>query len=313
MRTVSTTDTPARVAERLRRFSHFTDPVQGRVEEQRFLETPEGRLLVTVVRPVEPRSRVAFLMCHSFAWEQFELFALELRFARAAAAAGFTAVCFQARGYGDSDGSFAQVTPTGQVMDAVEVGRAFLEEEGIDHVVPVGARFGAYVALSAAHELASPGAALWNPSLHPIRYLDGLLKAFVRTTVMSTPSVDRSRIDTDGLRERLLAGGEVDLFGYPLNARCYLDAQRLPDAVDLPDPFPLRVHLVVINPRIRREAEKTRAALEDRGVELTLTEADAPGHREFGLGVPVGGHLATHARLFDDVGGSTLEWVRGAS
>jgi hypothetical protein len=101
LRDVST-DSARRVEEGLRRFSRFTDPATGRAEEQRFLETPSGRVLMTVVEPTGPEEPVAFLLCHSFAWEQFELFALELRFARAAAAAGFTAVCFQSRGYGDS-------------------------------------------------------------------------------------------------------------------------------------------------------------------------------------------------------------------
>ena len=101
MRNVSTASAK-RVEEGLRRFSSFTDPDLGRMEEQRFLETPSGRLLMTVVEPTRSPKPIAFLLCHSFAWEQFELFALELRFARAAAAAGFTAACFQARGYGDS-------------------------------------------------------------------------------------------------------------------------------------------------------------------------------------------------------------------
>ncbi len=309
MRNVST-ESAKKVEERLRRFSRFTDPDLGRVEEQRFLETPSGRLLMTVVEPTGPKKPIAFLLCHSFAWEQFELFALELRFARAAAAAGFTAVCFQSRGYGDSGGSFSQVTPSDQVADAIEVGRTLLRERDVEAIVPVGARFGAYVALSAGRALDAPGAALWNPALSPVRYLDGLLKAFVRTHMMSEPA-DHGKVDTDGLRERLFSGGEVDLFGYPLTSACYLDAQRLPDAVDLADPLPPRVHLVVINPRIRREVERARVALAARGVEPSLTEVDSPGHREFGLGVPIGGHLATHARLFDDVGGSTLDWVRG--
>ncbi len=304
------TASPKRVEEGLRRFSSFTDPATGRVEEQRFLETPSGRLLMTVVEPTGPKKPIAFLLCHSFAWEQFELFALELRFARAAAAAGFTAACFQSRGYGDSGGSFSEVTPSAQVADAIEVGRTLLREKEVEAIVPVGARFGGYVALSAGRALDSPGAALWNPSLNPVRYLDGLLKAFVRTNMMSEPT-DHERVDTDGLRERLFSGGKVDLFGYPLTSACYMDAQRLPDAVDLADPLPPRVHFVVINPRVRREVERARMSLEARGVEASLTEVDSPGHREFGLGVPVGGHLATHARLFDDVGGSTLDWVRG--
>jgi pimeloyl-ACP methyl ester carboxylesterase len=303
----------ATIEEGLLRFSRFTDPVVGRTEEQRFLDTPQGRLLMTVVEPTGPKQPIAFLLCHSFAWEQFELFAMELRFARAAAAAGYSAACFQARGYGDSGGSFSQVTPSSQATDAVEVGRALLDRDGIEAVVPVGARLGAYIALSAARELGSPGAALWNPSLSPVRYLDGLLKAFVRTHVMSGAPDRKDRIDTDGLRERLYAGGEVDLFGYPLTSACYLDAQGLPDAVDMAGPLPPRIHLVVINPRIRREVERTRTALGARGVEPSLTEVDGVGHREFGLGVPVGGHLATHARLFDDVGGSTLRWARDTS
>ena len=62
--------------------------------------------------------------------------------------------------------------------------------------------------------------------------------------MVSQPS-NHGRIDTDGLRERLFSGAEVDLFGYPLTSACYMDAQRLPDAVDFADPLPSRVHLVV--------------------------------------------------------------------
>ena len=116
------------------------------------------------------------------------------------------------------------MTPSDQVSDAVEVGRTLLREKEIEAIVPVGARFGAYIALSAAGALNSPGAALWNPSLSPVRYLDGLLKAFVRTNMMSGSS-DHARVDTDGLRERLVSGGEVDLFGYPLASACYMDAR----------------------------------------------------------------------------------------
>lgn len=317
MRNTSTAplDPSTRPLEEIRasllRYSTIAAP-DGTVEEQRWLETDRGRVLMTSVIPAEIEHTVAFLLCHSFGFEQFELFPLELRFARAAARAGFVGVCFQARGYGDADGSFADVTPSGHVADAAEVASSMLGRHGIRSVVPVGVRFGAYVAWRVAGSLGSPGAALWNPSLSPVRYLDGILKALVRTRMMSLPSGHPGRMDTDMLRERLLGGNSVDLFGYPLTSACYADAQRLPDALGLPDPFPQRVHLVVINPRNRREVDGTRARLEGRGVQVAVDELEEEGCREFALGVPIGGHLATHARLFDAVGRSTLRWASGA-
>ena len=259
------TDRAKRVEEGLGRFSRFTDASTGRVEEQRFLETPSGRLLTTVVEPTGPKEPVAFLLCHSFAWEQFELFALELRFARAAAAAGFTAVCFQSKAT-----EIRRIVLGG---DAVESGDG-CHRGRADAAPGEGDRSGrasrgplrAYVAFSAGQVLDAPGAALWNPSLSPIRYLDGLLKAFVRTHVMSRPS-DHGRMTPTGSASSCSPAQRSTLRD-PLTSACYMDAQRLPDAVDLADPLPSRVQLVVINPRSGGRW-KSSSDLEARGVELS--------------------------------------------
>lgn len=312
LRTGPASDTSAAaVADGLRRFSRRVDE-GGFAEEQIFLPTSAGRIFVTLVEPRGAQRRVAFLACHPFAWEQLELFPLELAFARAAAASGFPVAIFHARGYGDSGGDLAQAGLGTQVRDATAVGRFLLERTGAEALVPVGVRFGASVAFVTARELRAPGAALWEPALEPGRYLDVLLKAFSMSRVMEETA--RSGGKRRGVREMkaaLAAGESVDVFGYPVGPEGYAEAHasRL---LEGPGHVPPRALLVAVNPARRGSAEKLTGRLTEMGSEARFEDADGPGRSEFGLGMPVGGHLARHQALFDDMARRTIGWAREA-
>ncbi len=299
------------VVTRLGAYSGFADAESGRTEEQRFVQTPSGRLFTTLVEPLGDRRDVGFVICHSFAFEQFELFPLELLFARRAASAGFPTLYVQARGYGDSGGSFEDVSPRTHVRDVLAAADHLVDRASVGRVVPVGARFGGAIALMAAGDLDAPGVALWHPALEPGPYLDSLLRAYsrARTIKEGRGAADPARgKSTDALKAALAAGEEVDLLGYPVTPAFYREAHSIVPIDSLPR-GQRRVLLVTVNPRGRKEIAGAAARLEALGAQVRLEEAEGPGRGEFGLGLPVSGHLATHVSLFEDVARRTIAWA----
>lgn len=299
------------VLARLRSFSRLVDEGAGRSEEQRFVDTPGGRLFTTLVEPLGARRDVGFVICHSFAFEQFELFPLELLFARRAAAAGFPVLYVQVRGYGDSGGSLAEASPQTHLRDVLAAGEELVARTSVRGVVPVGARFGAAIALMAAGDLGAPGVALWQPSLDPGAYLDELLRAFSRAQVVEAGGgADVTRQSTKMLQTALVSGREIDLLGYPLSPAFYAEAQatRPLDTIARP---PGRALLLAVNPRVDKQIARGSVHLERLGVHVSVAHAEGPGQGTFGLGLPISGHLATNLALYEDVARRTVEWAEG--
>ena len=297
------------VLDRLRAFSKLEDADAGTSEEQRYIETANGRLFTTLVEPLGARREVGFVICHSFGFEQFELFPLELLFARRAAAAGFPSIYVQARGYGDSGGDLAMASPQTHVRDVLAAQEDLVERTSVRGVVPLGARFGAAVALMAAGALGAPGVALWQPSLDPGAYLDGLLRAYSRSQVVEAgEGSDVARPSTKTLQASLSSGEQVDLLGFPLSAAFYAAAKasRPLDTIARP---PQRALFLAVNPLADKEIARGAARLEGLGVPVSVTRAEGPGHGTFGLGLPVSGHLATNRELFEDVVRRTVGWA----
>ncbi|HEX9711077.1 MAG TPA: hypothetical protein VGB52_00800 [Actinomycetota bacterium] len=273
------------------------------VEEQAFVETEAGRIFTTAFRPRGPARAAGFLLCHSFAWEQAELYALELLFARTAAAAGFPVLSFQATGYGDAGGDFADVTLETMVRDAVAAAALLASWEEVQNLVPVGARLGASVAVMMASRIGASGVALWNPSLEPGRYLDGLLK--VKSMAGMMDGAGGARLGA--LKAELLAGGTVDLIGHPLTAACYREAHASDPLAAVP--VPARALLVAVNPAARRQVDRASERLSDAGATVRIEDAEGEGRSAFGLGMPLSGHLATNRTLFEDIARRTIAWA----
>jgi pimeloyl-ACP methyl ester carboxylesterase len=300
------------VMARLRAFSRVESPSSDHREEQLFLSTSAGRLFCTLVEPTGRALPIALLTCHSFGHEQMELYPVELELARRAASRGFPVLSFQARGYNDSGGAFEEVTMATHVRDAAAAASFLRERTGVEAVVPVGARFGAAVALLVASETEAPGAVLWDPAPEPGRYLDTLLLACSMSAMLDedgnsseTPSNGGGR---DDLKRALARGDAVDVFGYPLGTACYAEAHALHATLQL-DRVPERVLCILVNKRRRRELDSTVRALSGSGADVQVEEAAGTGREDFALGMLRGGHLATHRALFQDIADRTIAWV----
>jgi dienelactone hydrolase len=298
------------VVEHLRGFARIEDETSGSGEEQAFVSTTDGPVFVTFVEPLGARREVAFLICHSFAYEQLDLFSLDLTFARKAASSGFPTLYFQARGYADSGGDFGRATPATHLRDAIEVAGWLRRRAGVQHVVPVGARWGAGIALVAARRLDAPGVVLWNPALEPGAYLDDLLKVFSRSRISwnSPPNGEPPR-PTRALHAVLASGAAVDLFGYPLTPLCYREASTTHPR-EPAGPTPERALIVVVNPRTSPDAEALAEELSRLGVEARVDHSEGPGRAQFGLGAsPATPRLVASQPLYRDVADRTIRWA----
>jgi hypothetical protein len=304
---------PEDVATQLRPFSRLTDMNAGRVEEQLFVDAGSGRLFVTYTEPLRDRRAVAFLICHSFASEQFELFPLELLFARLAATAGFPSLYFQAQGYNDSGGDFRQVTPSSHFRDAMRAADYLRDRAATDSIVPVGARFGAAVALWASERLGSPGLALWNPALEPAKFFDGLIRAFAVSGLLGDDGAEATsgRRSFASLRAELEAGRDLDLFGYPLTPMCYQEALSM-EPLEALAKGPARALILPINPANKRDGIRAEGIFRALGADVQMQVAEGPGRGAFGVGLPVGGHLGRNMALFESVARRTLAWAEEA-
>jgi pimeloyl-ACP methyl ester carboxylesterase len=277
-------------------------------------------LFATTVWPLAGQRDTALLFCHSFAWEQYELYPLELLGARRAASDGFASVTFQARGYNDSGGDFAGVTPATHLRDTIAAADELKRSAGVSAVVPVGVSFGSSVALRAASAIGAPAVAMWNP-VQPAAFIDGLLRGSTVAGMLEDADMGASAGDTTtdaaprrGFRElkSALEGGEtLDVFGFPVTPDFFRECHDL-DVLDASyaPATPPHVLEVAVNPATGRLTDALAESLSDRGANVRVEKADGPGRREFAASVPRGGHLATHADLFNDVVTQTLAWAK---
>ena len=161
--------------------------------------------------------------CHGLGVEQIALYRVETLAARAAAARGFPAFRWHARGHGDSSGDFSEVTLDGMVDDALAAAAEARRRSGATRVVWVGARFGALVAARAlARDPDAAGLALWEPVQRPAEYFRGMLRGLLFSQVAEGRKPDAT---VDQLLERVASEGRVDVHGYYLH-RAVFDSVR---------------------------------------------------------------------------------------
>jgi len=86
------------------------------------ITTPPGTLRGTVYRPDESR-RPAVLFAHSFTGNRIENGFMFVKLARELASLGIASITFDFLGSGESDGSFNDMTVTGEIRDALAVHR----------------------------------------------------------------------------------------------------------------------------------------------------------------------------------------------
>lgn len=148
------------------------EPVRFRVGEEQLI----GLLhLPTGEKPAQ--GWPALLMLHGFTGHKAGDHRLHTLFARHMAARGVATLRFDFRGYGDSQGDFAAVTPARQLEDAGAAAEWLRAHPDTDpqRLMLLGHSLGGLLAAQAAADLAPHRLALWAPALpdYFLRYLPG--------------------------------------------------------------------------------------------------------------------------------------------
>jgi pimeloyl-ACP methyl ester carboxylesterase len=182
---------------------------------ERFL-TPEigGKRTVGVLTtPTGDRREAGWVICHSFGMEQVWLQPVEVAAARQLGASGFPTLRFHAQGYGDSEGSTADVSLESHVRDALDAIRVLVAETGVPRVGLIGARFGGAVATLAADRSDARALILWEPMIDGRRYMRELLRTAALTEVATAA---RLKLGMRDAGEMFAEAGVIDVQGYPL-------------------------------------------------------------------------------------------------
>lgn len=141
--------------------------------------------------------------------------------ARDLAASGFDAVRFDYPGTGLSTVSSEELTPSA-AFEALRRVVAYCRELGAPRIDLLGFRFGGYLALSLARELAGARVILWEPVLDLADHFHDLLRAELGNQVVTYGKVRRGR---DPLTAALRSGEAVVIDGNRISAACYREIE----------------------------------------------------------------------------------------
>lgn len=256
----------------------YVDPRSGITE--RFL-TPHigGKRTVGVLsspNKEDPRD-TGWVICHSFGMEQVFLQPVEVAVARQLAASGFSSLRFHSQGYGDSEGSTAEVSLQSHVRDALDAIGVLVAETGVSKVGLLGGHFGATVAaLAACRSDTRTQLMLWEPIIDGRRYM----KELVRTATMT----EVARSNTQDAGKTLAETGHIDVQGYPLGRAVFEEVSAF-DLVSALDGFQGGSVVVQISrsPKPRSELERLVARLNQMGGRSSLEILVDPEARRFGF------------------------------
>jgi alpha/beta superfamily hydrolase len=194
---------------------------------------PESRKLFGLFHPAERDGGTAVLICPPFGQEAIRAHRLMRVLADRLARTGVAVLRFDYHGTGDSPGDDAEGELEGWRRDVCAAHEELRRLSGAAHVVWLGARLGASVAVMAAHAGKSDPARLllWDPVVDGARYLAHLRECHVDALEHSFLLPDRT------WRKQLSRTPDApvtELLGYELGAPLYRQLQALtPDALVL--------------------------------------------------------------------------------
>lgn len=185
-----------------------------------FFSNRGSKLFGVLHDPEENDRHKAFVFCHPFAEEKLWSHRVFVSFARKLARRGYTVFRFDYRGYGDSEGDFADMTMQHQ-LDDIESAVSFLQSQTSDtqEIGLLGYRLGATLALRSIlqNENTAP-LILWDPILNGERYAQEFLRSHLTTQLAVYGEIRETR---DQLLLRMRAGERVNVEGYDVTQEVY--------------------------------------------------------------------------------------------
>jgi pimeloyl-ACP methyl ester carboxylesterase len=205
-----------------------------RIEEQMGYFGPTSTpLFCSLYAPLDSPALAAVVVCSSLDAD----FTLNYRrlvvLARQLAARGVLVQRFHYRGVGHSYGDPAATTYDDLVNDALLASHVLLERFAVAPLSLLGTGWGAIVAASAASKLPLASLVFWEPLTSPEPYYEEALRAL---RIRHLLHASAARPPDERPLEESMAGGALDIFGYPLHRALYESSKDRSLTGELPPP-----------------------------------------------------------------------------
>ncbi len=197
------------------------------VEEPLFFQYDGARLFSVVHAAHAPATDVGVVLCHPYAEERQLTDRILVHFGRQLAAAGFGALRFDCRGYGESQGELQDSALETQIAETLAAAALLRGRLRLQSVVLLGLRWGATVAaLAAERDPGIAGVVLWSPILSGRAYARELL----RGKLAGQLALEDGSATREQILETLQVDGRIEFEGGYLTRRMFEDVS----AIDLP-------------------------------------------------------------------------------
>lgn len=187
----------------------------GSTQASFFFPSAQGSLYGTLFMPRGGATGPGFVLCSGFAKDAV-IFRTQLSyFGRELAARGFPALRFDYAGYGDSDGEFAEATPSSMCGDIERAIEELHARSGCSGVGLLGLRLGATLAAVVAGRRSDvQRLILWEPLPAPWKSMMNELRM---TIAMQTAHLKDVKASREQIVENILAGRPTLLEGVDFN------------------------------------------------------------------------------------------------
>lgn len=191
----------------------------------------------------------ATLIVHSFGEEKKSAQRVMVDIAQTLSSNGEWVLLFDLRGCGDSQGDMSDAHITGWIDDIQNAIDFLKYHSGFREVSLVGLRFGAYLIShhNLLHTITKKRIVFIEPVLNASRYLKELLRDKQMKELLTKGSLNSKRND---LINRLESGTTIDLNGYPVTGRMYMEMKEY-DGKDNLSPLLLGttpLHIIPVDP-----------------------------------------------------------------
>jgi pimeloyl-ACP methyl ester carboxylesterase len=199
----------------LARLARYEDPQLGISETLLRPVLGNGSTVAVLSKPLGPAHPIGWVIMHSLGIEQVHLLRLDVLVARGLAAAGFPVLRYHGQGYGDSEGTAANIGLSSHLADATDAVALMREVAGVEQVGAIGARLGGTVAALVAEREKLAAIAMIEPIVSGSAYGRELLRRQAISGMMRKTDED-SGAHVAELRTELDTQGYVDLNGFRL-------------------------------------------------------------------------------------------------
>jgi len=270
------------------------------MEEHFYFKNSSGKELFGVIHSPEKPSTKGVLICHPLFEEKLHVHRVLVDFSRLLCSSGFSVLCFDYYGDGDSQGEFEEATLETRLNDISSALDFFRGKTSVDRLALLGVRFGATLAsLSAEKKGLSDALILWAPILKGNDYLLQLLRMNLTHQVVVYKKVLYTREDLiKGLKE----GKKINVEGYEITRKLHEQVSKV-DLLAEDKIFKGKALLFQFSQNstdFEPELEKLRILYSKNNTSELIKCADPP----------FWGDMKYYPPLTDDLFGKTLTWIK---